>query len=216
MIIPAILPKNQTELNTKVKQILGLVPCVQVDICDGEFVVSKTGFNELPYMEEIDYELDLMIKNPEKVLHEYIENFQPARIVLHLESIENMGSIMGQIGSVRGIIEIGFCIGNDTDNEILEQYIQQCDFIQLMGIRTIGKQSEPFDDRVLEKINYFHNKYPELVISIDGSVNKETVTKLAHAGASRFVCGSSVFGDRKVSENIEYLEDLITKNTIEK
>jgi ribulose-phosphate 3-epimerase len=211
MIIPAILPKNQTELNTKVKQILGFVPCVQVDICDGEFVVSKTGFNELPYMEDIDYELDLMIKNPEKVLHEYIENFQPARIVLHLESIENMGSIMGQIGGIRGIIEIGFCIGNDTDNEVLEQYIDQCDFIQLMGIKTIGKQSEPFDDRVLEKINYFHTKYPELTISIDGSVNQETITKLAHAGASRFVCGSSVFGDKRVGENIEQLEFLLHK-----
>ncbi len=208
MIIPAILPKNQTELNTKVKQVLGFVSCVQVDICDGEFVVSKTQFNELPYMEEIDYELDLMIKNPEKVLHEYIENFQPARIVLHLESIENMGSIMGQIGSVRGIIEIGFCIGNDTDNELLEKYIDQCDFIQLMGIRTIGKQSEPFDDRVLEKINYFHTKYPELTISIDGSVNQETITKLANTGASRFVCGSSVFGNKQTEQNIETLENL--------
>lgn len=211
MIIPAILPKNQTELNTKVKQVLGIVPCVQVDICDGVFVDSKTQFNELPYMEEIDYELDMMIKNPEKVLHEYIENFQPARIVLHLESVENMGSIMGQIGSVRGIIEIGFCIGNDTDNQILEQYIDQCDFIQLMGIRTIGKQSEPFDDRVLEKVNYFHTKYPELTISIDGSVNQETITKLAHAGASRFVCGSSVFGDKRVGEDINKLESILDK-----
>lgn len=206
MIIPAILPKNQTELNTKAKQVLGLVPCVQVDICDGVFVDSKTQFNELPYMEDVDYELDLMIVEPEKTLHDYIENFQPARIVLHLEGIKNMGSIMGQIGSVKGIIEIGFCIGNDTPSKTLEQYINHCDFIQLMGITHIGKQGEPFDDRVLEKIQYFHTKYPHLPISVDGSVNTETIKQLANAGASRFVCGSSVFGDKRVEENIEQLK----------
>jgi ribulose-phosphate 3-epimerase len=209
MIIPAILPKNQTELNTKAKQVLGLVPCVQVDICDGVFVGSKTQFNELPYMEDVDYELDLMIVEPEKTLHDYIEDFQPARIVLHLEGIKNMGSIMGQIGSVKGIIGIGFCIGNDTPNETLEQYINHCDFIQLMGIAHIGKQGEPFDDRVLEKVHYFHTKYPHLPISVDGSVNTETIKQLAEAGASRFVCGSSVFGNKKVEENIEKLEKLV-------
>lgn len=208
-IIPAILPKNQTELNTKAKLVLDTLSYIQVDICDGIFVESKTLFNELPYMEQIDYELDLMIVEPEKVLHDYIENFQPARIVLHLESIKNMGSVLGQIVPLKGIIEIGFCIGNDTDNGTLEQYIDQCDFIQLMGIRTIGKQAEPFDDRVLEKINYFHSKYPNLPISVDGSVNTETIKKLAEKGCSRFVCGSSVFGSKNIQENITNLEGLI-------
>jgi ribulose-phosphate 3-epimerase len=159
-------------------------------------------------MEEVDYELDLMINEPEKSLHDYIEEFQPARIVLHLESIKNMGSILGQIAPLRGIIEIGFCIGNDTNNELLEQYIAECDFIQLMGIAHIGKQSEPFDERVLEKINYFHTKYPELIISVDGSVNTETIKQLADMGASRFVCGSSVFSDKQVRENIVTLHNL--------
>ena len=208
MIIPAILPKNQTELNTKAKQVSGISACVQVDMCDGIFVPSTTQFNELPYMEEIDYELDLMIDQPEQVLHDYIEDFQPARIVLHLESIKNMGSILGQIAPLKGIIEIGFCVGNDTPSETLEQYINHCDFIQLMGIAHIGKQGESFDDRVLEKIHYFHTKYPHLPISVDGSVNTETIKQLANAGASRFVCGSSVFGDKRVGENIEQLKNL--------
>ncbi len=58
-IIPAILPKNQTDLSTKVKKLLGLVSYVQVDVCDGVFVPSKTQFQNLTSMEEIEYELDL-------------------------------------------------------------------------------------------------------------------------------------------------------------
>jgi pentose-5-phosphate-3-epimerase len=44
---------------------------------------------------------------------------------------------------------------------------------------------------------------------VDGSVNTETIKQLAEAGASRFVCGSSVFGNKKVEENIEKLEKLV-------
>lgn len=207
MITPAILPKNQTELNTKVKQLLGLVSYVQVDVCDGVFVPSKTQFQNLSSLEEIEYELDLMIARPELTIEDYIE-MQPARIVIHMESVSDHKRLFLALEKIRGIIEIGLSISNDTPNEVLEKYLEDADFIQLMGIARIGSQGQPFDDRVLEKISYFHEKYPELVISVDGSVNPDTIKKLADAGATRFVAGSAVFtGD--IEENIKNLEGLL-------
>ncbi len=207
-IIPAILPKNQTELNTKIKSLLGLVSHVQVDVCDGVFVASKTQFQNLGSMEEIEYELDLMIHEPEQVINDYIE-MQPARMIIHLESVKDVQKLFLRLEQVRGIIEIGLSISNDTENAVLEKYIEDCDFIQLMGISKIGSQGQVFDDRVLEKISYFHEKYPEMIISVDGSVNSETIKKLADAGATRFVAGSAVFGQGDVEENIKTLESLI-------
>jgi pentose-5-phosphate-3-epimerase len=87
-IIPAILPKIQSELNQKSKAVLGLVSYVQVDVCDGIFVPTKTVFKELPFMDGLEYELDLMIDQPEKTIEDYIE-LQPARIVIHLESVQD-------------------------------------------------------------------------------------------------------------------------------
>jgi pentose-5-phosphate-3-epimerase len=40
-------------------------------------------------------------------------------------------------------------------------------------------------------------------------VNTSTITILADAGATRFVCGSSVFESKDVEGNIEKLEDLV-------
>jgi pentose-5-phosphate-3-epimerase len=163
-IIPAILPKNQTELNTKVNQVIGLVSHVQVDICDGVFVSSKTLFDQLPSPEEIEYEVDLMIAEPENTIDDIIE-MQPARIIIHLESVKDFQKLFLRLEQVRGIIEIGLAISNDTPNEVLEKYIDDCDFIQLMGIATIGSQGQPFDERVADKITYFHQKYPSFLLS---------------------------------------------------
>ncbi len=207
-IIPALLPKNQTELSTKVKKLLGLVTHVQVDVCDGIFVPSKTQFQNLTSMEEIEYELDLMIDKPERMIQDYIE-MQPARIIVHLESVSDHVNLFLALEKIRGIIEVGLSISNDTPNHVLEKYIEDCDFIQLMGIAKIGSQGQPFDDRVLEKISYFHAQYPGMTISIDGSVNEGTIRRLADAGATRFVAGSAVFNDGDIEENIVNLENLV-------
>lgn len=207
-IIPAILPKNQTELNTKVKKLIGSVSHVQVDVCDGVFVPSKTQFQNLTNIDQIEYELDLMIAEPERSLNEYIE-MQPARLVIHIESVKDVQKLFMRLEQVRGIVEIGLAISNDTDNAVLEKYIEDCDFIQLMGIQNIGFQGQTFDERALEKISYFHSKYPDVPISVDGSVNSDTIKKLADAGATRFVAGSAIFADGEVAENIEKLESLI-------
>jgi ribulose-phosphate 3-epimerase len=211
-IIPALLPKNQTELGTKVKKLLGVVSHVQVDVCDGVFVSSKTlrqpADSKLSYLEEIEYELDLMIDKPERSIEDYID-MQPARIIVHLESVSDHVRLFLALERIRGIIEVGLSISNDTPNHVLEKYIEDCDFIQLMGISKIGSQGNSFDDRVLEKISYFHTQYPEMTISVDGSVNSETIRRLADAGATRFVAGSAIFNDGDIVENIEKLESLV-------
>ena len=78
-IIPAILPKNYEDLKNKIALVRGIVPVVQIDICDGIFVPSKTWpfstggaedynfhriLNEeegMPFWEDIDFEFDLMV-----------------------------------------------------------------------------------------------------------------------------------------------------------
>jgi ribulose-phosphate 3-epimerase len=207
-IIPAIIPKNQTELTTKVKPLRGVVTHVQVDVCDGVFVKTKTQFHELPFLDEIEYELDLMIDQPEKSIETYIE-MQPARIIIHLESVKHIPELFLPLERVRGIIEIGLAINNDTPEERIEPFLEDVDFIQVMGIATIGSQGNSFDERCLERISYLHRKYPHLPLSVDGSVNQETVVRLRDAGATRFVAGSAVFGTKDVVKNIEALEGLL-------
>ena len=87
-IISAILPESFDDLKDKMAIVNGLVGIVQIDICDGKFVQSKSWpyigdydamygkiINEdegFPFWESIDFEVDLMIINPEEFVGNWI------------------------------------------------------------------------------------------------------------------------------------------------
>lgn len=217
-IIPAIMPRTIEELKEKVSLVVGEAPFVQIDIMDGVFVPGKTwpytGFdldmylNEesgLPFWEDINYEFDLMIASPENHVEKYAMT-GASRIIFHIESSKNIEEAVKL--SKKYDIETGIAVNIDTPTENIESVLEEVDFVQFMGIKTIGLQGQPFDERVLEKIKSFRQKFPTMIISVDGGVNLNSVPHLIEAGASRLVAGSAVFEGGIVKENIEYLKGI--------
>jgi ribulose-phosphate 3-epimerase len=105
-------------------------------------------------------------------------------------------------------LEIGIAINTTTDIKKLEPFINFVDFVQCMGIEKIGYQDEPFDERVLKQIKDLRLKYPELKISVDGSVNENTASLLIKAGADRLVIGSLLLQSYDIKETIKEFEGL--------
>lgn len=231
-IIPAILPKNFAELEEKMSLVAGLVPMVQVDITDGHFVPSKTWpytsgtvsngqyvdrdfadilaeQRDFPFVEELDFEVDLMVANPESVWHDWL-HAGAKRIIIHAESVsgdilELLRAIQKEIPSRASLlhVEIGVAINPDTPNEILTPLMDEIDFVQFMGIARIGFQGEKFDERVLAKISDLRTQFPNATISVDGGVTSETAPKLIAAGANRLAVGSAIFGGAGKNSNSE-------------
>jgi ribulose-phosphate 3-epimerase len=83
----------------------------------------------------------------------------------------------------------------------------QFDYVELMGIDEIGRQGQPFDERVLQRIRDIKAKYPDLEVSIDGSVNEDTLPRLKEAGADRFVVGSAILN----AENPEAMHKKLSR-----
>jgi pentose-5-phosphate-3-epimerase len=54
-----------------------------------------------------------------------------------------------------------------------------------------------------------HKKFPELPISIDGTVNKNTAKRLVDAGATRLVAGSAILESGDVHSAMEELKSLV-------
>jgi pentose-5-phosphate-3-epimerase len=61
-----------------------------------------------------------------------------------------------------------------------------------MGIAKIGRQGEPLDERIYEKVRIFHSKHPEIPIQIDGGVTLEKAKKLLALGVDSLIEGSSI------------------------
>ncbi len=152
-----------------------------------------------------------MREQPEEVLEEYL-TLGITRIVVHLESVLNYNKLICLKHEYD--YELGLCVNNDTSLEMLLERIGDADFVQLMGIKTIGVQGNPFDVRVLERVALIHKTYPTLTIAVDGSVNKTSLPKLAKAGVSRFAVGSAILGEKDPKKAYEHLQKLAEKHTL--
>ena len=87
---------------------------------------------------------------------------------------------------------MGLGILNTTPSEFLHEWIPHFDYVQVMGIETIGAQGLPFDERTLGTVAQLRETYPELEIAVDGAVNASTIPRLIAAGANRFLPGSAI------------------------
>lgn len=223
-IIPAIMPQGLDDLNEKVGAVRGHAKVVQLDIMDGKFVQAKTWpyfhsndryfqalQNEeagLPYWEDVDYELDLMVEHPDQHIDQWLA-LGPKRIVLHIESLLHPEESLKKLAEIRAIVEIGLSFDDDYEVSKLDNYLEFVDFVQVMGIDEIGKQGESFEPRALYNITYIKEKFPDMPISVDGAVNPDTIQKLHAAGATRFVSGSAIYASGVPSENIHRLKTLL-------
>jgi ribulose-phosphate 3-epimerase len=224
-IIPAIMPDSFNDLVAKATRVKGVLPLAQIDIMDGVFVGSKSWpyrnageandlhflamqnqEETLPFFDELDYEIDLMITEPEKHIEEWLP-LGASRLIFHIESIKNYELFFGHDFFIEGarqiggqtVIEVGIAIDPGTSLEKIETYIAKVDFVQCMGIAKIGYQGEPFDERVLDHINALRIKYPNLPISVDGGVTTESAPLLRAAGANRLVSGSAIFNSGDIA-----------------
>ena len=228
-VIPAILPRDYEDMKNKIALIRGIAPVVQIDLCDGQFVNSKTwpystgGFEDfnfvrilneeegMPFWEDVDFELDLMVSDA-VINFDIYTKLSPKRICFHIEAVgdieEFKNFLEGMDVYVRDAIQIGIAINTTTPLEQIFPLVNYVDFIQCMGIEHIGFQGEPFDERVLENVKILKEKYPDLIISVDGAVSFETAQDLINAGVSRLIAGSVIFKSENIKDTINELESL--------
>ena len=165
----------------------------------------------MPFWDSIDYEFDLMVKNAHEQF-EFFVRLGAKRIIFHIEAEGEIATfkefLEGLDMYTRDNVQIGIALNTTTPIEILSPVILSVDFVQCMGIEHIGTQGEPFDDRVLTQVSSLRETYPELIISVDGSVNEHTAPLLVKAGANRLVVGSALMRSYDVRATIHELESL--------
>jgi len=237
-IIPAILPEDIDDLREKLSLISGIIPLAQIDVCDGRFAPTKTwpykkGVDEtflrivgqeegFPFWDSVDFEADLMVKHPENIVDDWI-SAGAKRVIIHIESTPDPLSLFQKIKLEYGAsdessygVETGVALNIETPNEEVYELLsevddegkQAIDFVQFMGIENIGYQGEPFDERVFEKIRELRERFPDIIISVDGGVSLENASELIEAGANRLVSGSAIFESGDIAGTIEVFQNI--------
>jgi ribulose-phosphate 3-epimerase len=222
-IIPAILPKDFFDLKEHLERVKGVTNYVQIDICNSTYTPSKTWpfthtpdiyFDKMvlqeegmPFWEDIDFELDLMIKNPEDHYNNFLQ-LGPSKIIFHFETIKKPLEFIQKVKD-DGMVEVGIAFSNNTRAIENKDVIELADFVQCMGIDKIGFQGQDFDERVLDQVAEIRALFPQKIISVDGSVNEDTIEDLKEVGVNHFVTGSAFFEKGNLVETLAEFEDLI-------
>ncbi len=224
-VIPAILARDFTDLTAKVAHTAGFVAHVHLDVCDGKFtphscwpysrhddnfekiIAEEEG---LPRWEDVDYEIDLMIRNPEDEIHNWIIAGAD-RLIVHYESVPDfaatLAAIRKEIGYRRDSF-LGVALDLKTPVSAIEPLLAELDFVHFMSIKTIGFQGNPFAPEVLEKISTFRKAHPEAIISVDGGVSPDTAPELVAAGCNRLVSGSAILESDNPAEVIRQMQEI--------
>ncbi len=227
-IIPAIMPNSFQDLEDHMGVVAEAVPLVQVDVMDGIYVPSRGwphpgsyDFEELvqhrcdlPYLSELELEVDLMVATPEREAVRWIRA-GARRVIIHYRSVDD---IFNPIRAVREhtvpadsplATEVGLAIDPDQTVEELEEVIPFVDYIQCMGIENVGYQGEGLSSRALSTIAALRRKHPDLIISVDGGVKIDNAVSLVEAGANRLAVGSAIWESEDPVAVIEELEEMV-------
>ncbi|TSD03448.1 MAG: ribulose-phosphate 3-epimerase [Parcubacteria group bacterium Athens0714_16] len=225
-IIPAIIPESFEHLSEQLSMVRDIAPLVQIDIVDGFFAPVTTwpyiNKNDLdfkkiieqeegmPFWQDFNFEMDLMIQNPEKTIDNWI-NIGAINLIIHIESTNEIEKIIEKIKNSN--IAVGISLNPSTPNEKIYPLIEKINFVQFMGNDKIGHHGVELDERIYEKIKDLRNKYPNLPISVDIGVNRETIQLLVDAGANKLISGSAIFDADNIEEAFEELKNLAIPKT---
>jgi ribulose-phosphate 3-epimerase len=205
IVVPAVIAKDQEELEGILEKIPGNIELIQLDIMDGHFVPNHSlDFDfRLPrgkYM----YEAHLMVRDPDKWIESNGERMDT--IIAHFESPTTSPSVIERIKKIGK--KAALALNPETEVEQITGYLDALDQVLIMTVNP-GFYGSPFLPEVLTKITKLRQIRPELDIEVDGGIKPETIERVDQAGANLFVSGSYLIKSDNMQDRINALYKMI-------
>lgn len=186
-IVPTILAQDKQEFEQKIQKIKKLgFKSAQIDICDGKFVKNKTFWS---LKTNLDFELHLMVQNPEKIIKQVKNAKNIKRIIFHLEAVKNPKKIINLIRNYN--FQAGLAINPETPVFKIKKYLKYLDLVLIMSVHP-GFSGQKFIPETTKKIKELRRLDQKILIEVDGGINKEIAPKIIKSGADILAVGSGL------------------------
>lgn len=221
-ITPAILEKDITAFEEKLKKVWGITKRVQMDIIDGKFAPTETVIPEILLNIDtiVDFEGHLMVDKPE----EWVDRCAAAGMTALYGQVEKMVDVTKFVADTQAAgMKAGLAYDIDTPVDDLEEIINNLDGVLLMSVKSGTQGIQKFDERVLGKIKKVREMSEFVNIVVDGGLNSENIKKCLVAEWSQeiaedefnksflgmeFVVGSDLFQSSDIEKQLSKLENL--------
>lgn len=152
-------------------------------------------------------DVHLLINKPKQ----HIDAFAKGGADLISFSVEYTAHINDTLARVSAHEDIvrGVSLNPGTSPSFIKDYLDQIDYVLLLGVGPYSGK-ELFLDDIPPKIKTLLEWKPELLICIDGGVNKNTIDQIAAMNPHFVVSGSAIFNNEDPVENLAFFNNAIS------
>ena len=204
LIVPAIIAKNQRELDGMLSKVRGKAQRIMIDVMDGEFVPNTSLDFDFKLQAGLEYEAHLMVENPLDWVRENADKANTA--ILHVETLDNLRSAIGYVEN-KGL-EVTLALKPETKIDEVLPYLGEVQGILIMTVSP-GKYGGKFLPETLEKVKKLRETDDTIPIEVDGGMNPRNARLARESGANIFASGSYIFKSDDIDKALKELKDAI-------
>ena len=187
LIIPAIIAKSQSELDTELKRLQGVAKTLHLDIVDGKFAPNRSLEFPFKLSKHYNYQAHLMIEKPEAWIKKNLNKID--LFIPHFESIHYHSRYILWMKKMK--MKVAFAILPQTTVEHLKEHLPSIDYVLILTVHP-GFYGSRYMPEELRKIKLIKKINPKVNVIVDGGMNPKTIRDAQKAGADLFISGSYV------------------------
>lgn len=209
-ILPSLLLCDFGNLSSEIARVEAAgVRALHLDVMDGHFVPNftygMTIVRAVRSVTNLPLDVHLMITSPGR----YLQAFREAgadHLTIHAEATENLVEDLRRIRQLGA--SAGVAVNPSTPIEEIRAAVGLVDLVLIMSVEA-GFGGQSFRRDVLPKFRQARDMFgPDVLLQIDGGIDRESISPSGQAGAQLFVVGAAIF---RTPDYRQAVRELVTR-----